>query len=77
MYILLKSMNVITTSSVGNCDFKFYVRYVSQDETKFENVSKFTANTGRIKNCRISTVGQYNLLCVLLYGLGKLTSDYF
>ena len=28
-------------------------------ETKFENVSKFTANTGRIKNWRVSTVGQY------------------
>ena len=70
-------MNVITTPSVGNCDFKLCVRYVNQDEAKYESVSKFTATTGRIKNSWISTLGQYNLLCVLLYGLGKLTSDYF
>ena len=40
-------------SNVGNCDFKFYLHYVNcltWDETKFENVSKFTANSGQIKN---------------------------
>ena len=29
---------------------------------QFENVSKFTANSGRIKNWRVSTVGQY-MIC--------------
>ena len=56
-------MNVIVTSNVGNCDVKFYSHYVNQDKANFENVSKFTANSGRIKNCRVSTVGQYKFKC--------------
>ena len=35
------------------------IMLIKLPKTKFENVSKFTGNSGRIKNWRVSTVGQY------------------
>ena len=39
-----------------------------QDETEFENVSKVTAKSGRIKNWRVSTVGQYTKITTAITG---------
>ena len=53
--ILRKGMKIKVTSKDGNdCDFKFYSALYQSGcltwvETEFENVSKFTANSGPIK----------------------------